>query len=80
MLCAGDVDDGTKVSEVDDLGDVCRLESRGGRIAVDRDDTMAELADSQDRAPLVPAGADEENRLQRVPSVFVQVAGEPART
>ena len=58
-----DLGDGGDVGEVDDLADVGDLQARRVRVAVDRDDAQAELLRPQDRAPLVPAGADEEDRL-----------------
>jgi hypothetical protein len=76
---AADLDDALEVGEVDDLGDIGRLESESLCVAVDGDDAVAELADVLDGAPLMPSGADEEDRCQRVPSVFAQVAGEPPR-
>ena len=59
---AADFDDPGHVGEVDDLGDV-RLGQPGRlRVPVDPDDPQAEAAGPHDRPPLVPAGADEEDR------------------
>jgi hypothetical protein len=59
---APDLDDAVHVAEVDDLGDVGLGEPGCLGVPVDPDDVEAELAGANDRAPLVPAGADEEDR------------------
>ena len=61
-LAATDLRDGIDVGEVDDLGDVGGAEARRGLVAVDRDDAQPPGLRMLDRAPLVPAAADEENR------------------
>ncbi len=50
------------VGEVHDLGHVGRLEPERVRVPVDADDAEAELLRPLDRAPLVPARTDEEDR------------------
>jgi hypothetical protein len=49
------------VHEVDHLGNVGLVEPERVRIAVDRDNAQPELLRPSDRAPLMPARADEEN-------------------
>ena len=53
---------GLDVGEVHDLGDVGRLQPESVRVPVDADDAEAELPRPLDRAPLVTARADEEDR------------------
>jgi hypothetical protein len=62
-VTAGDIDHGVDVAEVDELRDVRLGKSGGFRVAVDRDDAKSTRARLSDRTALVPAGADEENRL-----------------
>jgi hypothetical protein len=76
---AADLGHAVEVDEIHDLGHVCDREPERVGVPVDRDDAVAELADVLDRAALVAARADEEQRLQRVPSAFAQIAGEPPR-
>ena len=56
--CLGDRGD---VHEVDNLGHIGLAESESVGVSVDRDHAQAELPRPPDRAPLVPARADEEN-------------------
>jgi len=49
------------VHEVDDLEEIGLPKSQSLRVAVDRDHAQTELTRPPDRAPLVPARADEEN-------------------
>ena len=58
-----DLGHGRDVGEVDRLADVGSLQARGLRVAVDRDDAMAELLRPEDRTALVAPGADEEDGL-----------------
>ena len=60
-----DLGDGLGVGEVDRLARVGDREPGRVGVPVDRDDAPAELLHALDRPPLVPAGADEENRLHR---------------
>jgi len=57
-----DLDHRVHVGEVDDLAHPCDLEPGRGRVAVDGHDPHAELVHALDRAALVPARADEEER------------------
>ena len=54
--------DGVHVREVDDLTDVGLAEPERLRVTVDGDDAQPQVARVPDRALLVPARADEENR------------------
>ena len=67
------------VHEVDELSHISRLEAESAGVAIDRDHAVTELADPQDGAALMTPTPDEEDGLQRVPSAFAQVAGEPSR-
>src|SRR5829696_1225934 len=51
------------VAEVDDLRDVRSREPGRFRVAVDRDNAETLRSRLRDRSALMPAGADEENRL-----------------
>lgn len=57
-----DLDDGTDVEDVDDLAGIRDREPGRLRIPVDRDYPDAELLQPGERSPLVPSGADEEDR------------------
>ena len=57
-----DLDDGTDVEDVQDLADIRNRETRRLRIPIDRDQPDAELLQPGERSPLVPPGADEEDR------------------
>jgi len=50
------------IHEVDDLGHVCLGEAERLGVPVDGDDAQSELTGPPDRAPLMPARADEEDR------------------
>ena len=76
---AAHLDDGLDVREVDELAYVGGPEAECIGIAVDSDDAMPELLRMEDRAALMAAAADEQERLHRVPSAFRHVAGEPSR-
>ena len=54
-----DLGDRRDVHEVDDLEEIGLPKSQSLRVAVDRDHAQAELTRPPDRAPLVPARADE---------------------
>ena len=56
-------DDRVDVCEVDHLGDVSESQAGCVGVAVDGHDAEAALARLQDRPALVPAGADEQDRL-----------------
>jgi hypothetical protein len=60
-VAAADVDHTGDVLEVDDLGDVCVVETGRLLVPVDGDDAMAELPCPVDRPALVPAGPHEED-------------------
>jgi len=60
-----DLRDSGDVGEVDRLGDIRYLQPRRVRIPVDGDDPHSELLRAQDRAALMPAGTDEEDRGHR---------------
>ena len=62
-VAARDLGHRVDVREVDDLGDVGDRKPGRVGVAVDGDDAKAALARLQDRAALVAAGADEEDRL-----------------
>ena len=56
-----DLGDGGDVREVDRLGDVRHLQPRRVGVPIDGDDAQPQLLRAQDRAALMPAGADEED-------------------
>ena len=62
-VAAADLDHALDVLEVDRLAGVGDGEPERVRIPVDGDDAQAELLRAHDRAPLVAARADEQNRL-----------------
>ena len=62
-VAAPDLGDRGDIREVDGLARVGDLQAEGVRIAVDCDDSEAELLRPQDRAALVAPGADEEDGL-----------------
>src|SRR5262249_48942853 len=59
---APNLGDGLHVREVDDLADVGVAEAERLRVTVDADDAQPEVPRAPNRAPLVPARADKENR------------------
>ena len=62
IVAPPDLRDRFDVGEVDHLADVRDGEPRRVGVAVDADDAQPELARALDRTPLVPPGADHQDR------------------
>src|SRR5687768_2282236 len=62
-MATGDLDHRVDVAEVHDLRDVRLREPWSVRVAIDGDDAKPERTRLRDRSALMPACADEENRL-----------------
>ncbi len=75
-MTPADLDHGSHVGEVDDLGDVSRAKAGRFRVSIDGDDSQIATARLLDRTALMATCADEENRLHCSPMLTAAPASQ----